>query len=361
MNLVVNIKKKLKGFFLDIAFETDGDYLGILGASGSGKSMTLKCIAGIETPDEGRIVLNGKVLFDSDKKINLKPQDRNVGYLFQNYALFPHMTVEENIGIGLKLPPQERQQKINEMLESFHLKGLEKKYPHQISGGQQQRVALARCIAYKPDILMLDEPFSALDSHLKDQLQNSLLELLKLYDGEILMVSHSRDEVYRFCKKLIVVDQGKSILFGDTKEIFKQPKLRIAARLVGCKNISKCEVVSSHHIHVTDWDVTLETEKIVSQNIKYVGIRAHDFKMFDCNKVNDTTKIKDEKNIIECSIKRIVEDVFEYNIFFQNKQSNKKNDNIDILYKVNKEEWDNKKDKENLYLQIPENAILLLE
>lgn len=102
MSLFVDIKKKLKGFSLEVSFETNGDYLGILGASGSGKSMTLKCIAGIETPDEGIIVLNGKVLFDSKKNINLKPQERNVGYLFQNYALFPNMTVEENISIGLK-------------------------------------------------------------------------------------------------------------------------------------------------------------------------------------------------------------------------------------------------------------------
>ena len=121
MSLAVDIKKKLKGFSLDVAFRTEGEYLGILGASGSGKSLTLKCIAGIETPDEGCIVLNGKVLYDSEKKINLKPQERNIGYLFQNYALFPHMTVEENIGMGLRLPEKEKKQKVNEMIVSFHL------------------------------------------------------------------------------------------------------------------------------------------------------------------------------------------------------------------------------------------------
>ena len=244
MSLYIEIKKKFKGFNLNVTFETNGEYLGILGASGSGKSMTLKCIAGIEAPDEGLIVLNGKVLFDSKEKINLKPQDRNIGYLFQNYALFPNMTVDENICSGLKMSKKEKVKKVEEMIKSFHLQGLEKKYPNQLSGGQQQRVSLARCIAYNPDVLLLDEPFSALDTHLKDQLQTEVLELLKLYDGEVLMVTHSRDEAYRFCKNIVIIEEGKSVLLGDTKEIFKQPKLLSVARLTGCKNISKCEVLS---------------------------------------------------------------------------------------------------------------------
>ena len=354
MSLVVDIKKKLKGFTLDVSFRTDGEYLGILGASGSGKSLTLKCIAGIETPDEGCIVLNGKVLYDSEKKINLKPQERNIGYLFQNYALFPHMTVEENIGMGLRLPEKEKKQKVNEMIVSFHLQGLEKKYPNKISGGQQQRVALARCIVYKPDILMLDEPFSALDSHLREQLQDGVLELLKLYEGEVLMVTHSRGEVYSFCSRLVVLDNGRSILHGDTKDIFRQPKLYGAARLTGCKNISKCEVLSPKNVYAADWDVILETEQKVPQQVKYVGIRAHDLQITDAGQAK-------EKNVMECRINRIVEDVFEYNVFFENRKSNSENDNGEILYKADKQEWDNIRDKDNLYLRFPESAILLLE
>lgn len=355
MSLAVDIKKKLKEFSLEISFKTDGDYLGILGASGSGKSMTLKCIAGIETPDEGRIVLNGKVLFDSEKKINLKPQERNVGLLFQNYALFPHMTVEENIGIGLLLSKKEKEHKIKAIIESFHLQGLEKKYPNQISGGQQQRAALARCMVYKPNVLMLDEPFSALDSHLKDQLQDEVLELLKLYDGEVLIVSHSRDEIYRLSKKLIIVDKGSSVLLGDTKEIFKQPKLHTVARLMGCKNISKCKVLSSHRVYAVDWNITLETDRIVPEKTQYIGILAQDFQIVDADKA------KKEKNVIECTINKIVEDIFEYNVFLGNKESKKKSGNAEILYKVIKDKWDKRKDKENLYLKIPESSILLLE
>lgn len=355
MSLFVDIKKKLKGFSLEVSFETNGDYLGILGASGSGKSMTLKCIAGIETPDEGQIVLNGKVLFDSKKNINLKPQERNVGYLFQNYALFPNMTVEENIGIGLKLSKLEKNEKVAEIIKSFHLQGLEKKYPRQLSGGQQQRVAMARCIIYKPDILMLDEPFSALDSYLKEKLQTEVLELLKYYNGEVLMVTHSRDEVYKFCKNISLIEKGKSILLGDTKNIFRNPKVKEAAILTGCKNISKCKIISKNKIYAIDWDTILEVDSIVDKNINYLGIRAHDFKISNNNEINDNA------NIIECKIHKIVEEVFEYSIIFENNNSNLKTSNNTILYKIKKEEWDNRNNKDKLFLKIPKESILLLE
>lgn len=345
MGLLVDIKKKVKGFTLDVSFETEVDYLGILGASGCGKSMTLKCIAGIETPDKGRIVLNGKVLFDSEKKINLKPQQRNVGFLFQNYALFPHMTVQENIELGLSCSPKEKQHIVEEVVRSFQLEGLEKKYPNQLSGGQQQRVALARSIVYKPDVLLLDEPFSALDSHLKDQLQNEVLELLKLYDGEVLMVTHSRDEAYRMCKNLIIINNGKTVLQGETRGIFRQPRLLEAARLTGCKNISGCEVLSPHSICALEWGVVLETEREAPPDTRYVGIRAHELKMVDA------AAAETEKNIVKCQIDKIVEDVFEYNVFLKNS----------ILFKVKKEEWDSREDKEDLYLKVPEDSILLLE
>lgn len=359
MSLLVDIKKKLKGFSLDVSFSIDGEYLGILGPSGSGKSMTLKCIAGVETPDEGCIVLNGRVLFDSEKKINLKPQDRNIGYLFQDYALFPHMTVEENIGMGLRLPRKEKEQKVEEMINFFRLHGLKSKYPSQISGGQQQRVALARCIVYKPDVLMLDEPFSALDSHLKDQIQIEMLELLKLYEGEVLMVSHNRDEIYRFCKKLVVMDHGKSILFGETKDIFRQPRLHAAARIVGCKNISRCEIISPYFVRAIDWGFILKTGKPVPKNTKYLGVQTNGFHLFDG--LFDDSVIKDQNNLIKCKIEKIVEGELEYNIYFRNKEFEEDNDNSVLLYKVRKEQWNSRRDQENLYLQIPEHAILFLE
>ena len=192
--LTVDIKKKLDNFILDVQFETDREILALLGASGCGKSMTLKCIAGIAKPDEGRIVLNGRVLFDSDKGINLSPQKRRVGYLFQQYALFPNMTVEKNIAAGCMEKNRERKKAlVSEKIEKMHLSGLEHKYPSQLSGGQQQRVALARILINDPELLLLDEPFSALDSFLKWQLEMELSDDLKEFGRGALFVSHSKD------------------------------------------------------------------------------------------------------------------------------------------------------------------------
>lgn len=239
MAINVQVRKKLDSFLLDISFESKSKRIGILGASGCGKSMTLKSIAGIETPDEGRIEVEGRTLFDRERKVNLKPQKRNVGYLFQNYALFPTMNVEKNIAAGLKGSRQGSETRVRQMIEKFRLQGLEKRLPGQLSGGQQQRVALARIMAYEPDVILLDEPFSALDMYLKDQLQQELIQMLEDYEGTVIMVSHNRDEVYRFSQDLLIIDQGRIAAAGETKEIFRNPVSREAARLTGCKNFSR--------------------------------------------------------------------------------------------------------------------------
>ena len=192
-SLKVNVQKELKEFDLDVNFELKKGCLGILGPSGCGKSMTLKSIAGIVDPDKGVVSLNADeetIYFDSNKKINLKPQKRNVGYLFQNYALFPNMTVEENVACGLSKDDDKKI--VSDMIKRFHLEGLEKRYPRQLSGGQQQRVALARILAYGPDVILLDEPFSAMDTFLKEQLRIELANLLKGFNGFSIMVTHNR-------------------------------------------------------------------------------------------------------------------------------------------------------------------------
>ncbi len=183
MSLEVRIRKKFKGFFLDVDFVQEGGCMGILGASGCGKSMTLKCIAGIETPDEGRICLDGEILFDSKKKINKRPQDRNVGFLFQNYALFPTMTVEENIACGIR-ERKKRKEIVREQIGRFRLEGLEDHRPAQLSGGQQQRVALARMLAGSPRLILLDEPFSALDTFLRDQMHQEMKKIIRDFPGK---------------------------------------------------------------------------------------------------------------------------------------------------------------------------------
>ena len=206
MSLYVDIEKRLGAFRLQSKFEVADETLALLGASGCGKSMTLKCIAGIVTPDRGRIVLNGRVLFDSEKSIDLTPQQRRVGYLFQQYALFPNMTVEQNILCGIREGRRsEKRALAAEKIRMFRLEGLEKKHPAQLSGGQQQRVALARILCSEPQAILLDEPFSALDSYLKWNLELELSDLLAGFRGPILWVSHDLGECCRNCQKVCVM------------------------------------------------------------------------------------------------------------------------------------------------------------
>ena len=308
-SLKVNIQKELKEFDLEVDFELKNGCLGILGASGCGKSMTLKSIAGIETPDEGNISIvtdEKTTFFDSNKKINLKPQIRNVGYLFQNYALFPNMTVEENVAVGLSKNHDEK--RVKEMIKRFHLEGLEKRYPRQLSGGQQQRVALARILAYGPDVILLDEPFSALDTFLKEQLRVELVNLLKDFDGFSILVTHDRDEVFQFCDELLILDKGKIIAKGDTHDIFENPKKVQVARLTGCKNISKIEVIDDYHLKSLEWNLVFEVGEKISSDITHIGIRAHDFSPVESDGVN----------VMSTSNSTVVELPFEWEITLEN-------------------------------------------
>lgn len=277
MAIEVRIKKKLGNFQLDIDFKTEENRIGILGASGCGKSMTLKCIAGIETPDEGRIIVDGTLLYDSAKKISLKPQKRHIGYLFQNYALFPTMTVEENIAAGLQGGKEEKRRRVVEMMEKFQLLGLGKQLPGELSGGQQQRVALARIMAYEPEVILLDEPFSALDDFLKDRLAQEMLDLLKDYRGTVVLVSHSRDEIYRFTRELLTMADGMQISYGGTREIFANPGRKETARLTGCKNIAEAKRIDGRHLEVPEWGITLCLNENIPEKVAFVGVRAHEF------------------------------------------------------------------------------------
>ncbi len=274
--LVVDIQKQLRGFSLETSFTTESDTLGLLGASGAGKSMLLRCIAGLETPSCGRIVLNGQVLFDSKKGINLPCRDRHIGFLFQNYALFPHLNVSQNIGFGLQhLPKLERTRRVNEQITRVQLSGLENRYPQQLSGGQQQRVALARALAIQPEAILLDEPFSALDTHLRSQLEKQLIETLSTYQGVSLFVTHNLEEAYRVCKNLLVLSEGKISARGSKENIFECPHTVSVAQLTGCKNFSRAQVVSPQTVEAADWGCTLRTIEPIPSQLAYVGIRAH--------------------------------------------------------------------------------------
>ena len=275
MAITVDIEKNFKGFHLKTAFSSSTSATGILGASGSGKSMTLRCIAGIEKPDRGKIVINGRTVFDSAQKINLKPQERRIGYLFQNYALFPTMSVRENIGCGYRGEKAEKEKRIEDFIERYHLEGLENRLPSQLSGGQQQRVALARMMIGDPEAILLDEPFSALDGYLKDVLQKDMKEFLNQYQGDMLMVTHSRDEAFRFCNELMLLQEGRTLTFGNTRQLFEQPRLVEAARLTGCKNNSRIKKLGDYQVFAVDWGVTLRTSHKVEDDMTHIAIRGH--------------------------------------------------------------------------------------
>ena len=328
MAIEVRIHREFDDFKLDVQFRSESRRIGILGASGCGKSLTLKSIAGIERPETGKIESAGKVFFDSAKKIWMPPQERNVGYLFQNYALFPTMTVEKNIGIALRCGKKEKEKKVRDMIERFSLQGLEKKLPGQLSGGQQQRTALARIMIYEPDMILLDEPFSALDSYLKEQTQRECLELLQDYPGTVILVSHSRDEIYRFSEEVLVMDGGKAVIQKTVKELFEHPQKVAAAKLTGCKNIEEIVWKDGKHLYVPEWDMVIPAGMGNVGGAQAIGIRAHEF---------TTERTESDGELVFPVYKpEVKEDLFEYHVQFFTSERAK----TPVVWKVSKKLWD---------------------
>ncbi|MGE4353926.1 MAG: sulfate/molybdate ABC transporter ATP-binding protein [Oscillospiraceae bacterium] len=271
MKLSVNIQKTLGKFQLDVAFEADGGVLALLGASGCGKTMTLKCIAGIEKPDSGFIRLGDKTLFDSEKGINLPPQKREVGYLFQDYALFPNMTVFRNISAGaMHLTRRDRDCAAKEIISSYGLSGLENLRPHQLSGGQKQRVALARILVGAPSLLLLDEPFTALDSALRWQMELELKSALSGFEGPAVFVSHNREEVYRICDNVCVITSGKSGRRRGKQELFDAPDTLSEFLLTGRRNYSPLSIGADGKLIASDWNLPVELP--YTGSYPYVGL-----------------------------------------------------------------------------------------
>lgn len=285
MSLSVDIRKRLGAFSLDASFTSDDatETLALLGASGSGKSVALKCIAGTERPDEGRIVLNDRVLFDSAAGVDVSVRERRVGYLFQSYALFPTMTVEQNVVAGVRSGSRaERLARAHEQIRAFRLDGLERLRPAQLSGGQQQRCALARIMANGPELLLLDEPFSALDGYLRWQLELELADTLRAFPGGVVFVTHSRDEVYRMCDRVCVLTNGHSGRTVSTRELFDAPATLAEAVMSGCKNVSAATPVGDHALSCADWGVTLACEREAAGS-DHAGIRAHDLRLVEAD------------------------------------------------------------------------------
>ena len=242
MAVKVNIEKNFRDFSLKVDFEGSSAAIGLLGASGSGKSMTLRCIAGIETPDKGRIVINGKTVFDSEKGINLKPQKRRIGYLFQNYALFRYMTVYDNVAFGLKVQKVDKKTidtRVRELVKLVGLEGLEKRYPSQLSGGQRQRVAFARALAPNPQVLLLDEPFAAIDAKIRQELRSWLKEMIEKLGITSIFVTHDQDEAIEVADEIIITNAGRIEQKGTPVEVYRNPETAFTASFFGQPSILK--------------------------------------------------------------------------------------------------------------------------
>ena len=302
MSLSMNVRKDFGSFTLEVQLEAGHETLALLGASGCGKSMTLRCIAGIVTPDEGKIVVDGVTLFDSAAHINLPPQKRQVGLLFQNYALFPNFTVEQNLLAAVRHLPdrREREKHLQHALDRFYLTGLENRHPSELSGGQQQRVALARVLMAQPRILMLDEPLSALDAHLRWEVEQEMLSVLDTFPGTALLVSHDRDQIYRIADRIAVYHNGHVEVTDEKWALFKDPRTLTAARLTGCKNVAEASRLADGSVSIPAWGLTLQGAD--DRAVGHVGVRAHDFAPVS----------QPGENTFPFEVIRTIEDTFSY-------------------------------------------------
>ncbi|MFZ0735885.1 MAG: sulfate/molybdate ABC transporter ATP-binding protein [Candidatus Acidiferrales bacterium] len=341
MALEVQIEKRLASYTLNVAFTTGTLPLAILGPSGAGKTMTLRCIAGLERPDRGRIVLNGRVLFDSANDVDVPSRDRRIGMLFQNYALFPHMSVAQNIVFGLdSLSREERAACVKQQLASLELDGLENRLPRELSGGEQQRVALARALAVKPDALLLDEPLSALDTHLRSQVERQLLEALERFRGATLFVTHNIEEAYRVGSDMLVLSKGQTAAYGAKDDIFRHPPSLVVARLTGCKNISRAWPVSGGTIEAADWGCQLRVSQRIPQALMHAGIRAHHIAFLESG--DDAAAAE---NVFPCWLVRASETPFRITLYLKLHSAPQPGDEPHLQAEIFKEKWVRFKDK----------------
>ena len=332
MKLTVDIEKKLGNFHLRSRFTVDGERFALLGASGCGKSMTLKCIAGIEKPDHGRIVLGERVLFDSEKRVDLPARKRRVGYLFQDYALFPNMTVRGNL-----LSVTKEREYAEELIRRFGLSEVADQLPSQLSGGQSQRTALARMLSTRPEVILLDEPFSALDNYLHTRMEREILDLLEDFPGVSILVTHDRNEAYRLADRIGVMDSGSLVEVQERKAFFDHPLTVAAARLTGCKNISRLERREDGRLFAVDWGIPVRTDE--REAVDSVGYRAHFF-LFE----EEGAGLTDEENVLDCELQRVIEDTFSMVICFRQKGNPVEAPDSLLTWIVDREKWEKVRD-----------------
>jgi len=286
--LAVRVQKRYaseRDFALDVDFSIPSGFTILFGASGSGKTTLLDCIAGLTTPDSGFISVGSQKLFDAQACVSVPISERNVGYVFQDLALFPHLTVQQNVAYGLnRCSRLDRDGRVASILDAFHVRGLSVRKPNEISGGERQRIALARSLVTEPCILLLDEPLAALDGPTKARILDDLRDWNREHGIPILYVTHSREEVFALGERVLVLDRGSLVAQGSPHQVMSAPRQETVAQLAGFENIFDATLAEAHEERGTmtcklaTGNVELETPLIRTQSgsALRIGIRAGD-------------------------------------------------------------------------------------
>jgi molybdate transport system ATP-binding protein len=325
MTIEVDIEKKFyrrknrkkKGerpsFSMQCSFDTGSEFSVMFGCSGSGKTTAIRCIAGLENPDAGTIKINDTLYFDSRKKVNLPPQKRRIGYMFQENALFPHMNVRQNIDFGLKgLSSMDKAARLDEMLSLVGIEELEFAYPDELSGGQKQKVALARALAPNPDVLLLDEPFSSLDTVVRLKLRKELQTIQKKLGIPVIFITHDPVEAFTMADRMVVFDNGRVQQMGSSEDVFYHPKSRYVAELVGFSNLFDDAVVEGHgqkdectFLWSLGTEITAPYIRRMAGDRVSWGIRPENIELVDNESVN-TIRKEERKNLLDGVIRNVV-------------------------------------------------------
>ena len=284
-------------------------------------------------------------------------RERRVGMLFQHYALFPHRTLGENIAFGLSaLPRDERLRRVADLLTRTHISGLENRYPQEVSGGEQQRAALARALAIEPEALLLDEPLSALDTHLRSQMEVQLQETFATFRRPTLLVTHNIEEAYRLGEQMMVLSRGRIAAFGPKEAIFRSPPNLEVARLTGCKNFSRARAISANTIEALDWNCTLQVAQAIDRPPAYVGIRAHQIEF-----IGPSHAAAVNQNVFPCWVANSSETPFRMTLFLSLHGPNRPSGEHYLQAEVFKEKWEGFRNREEpLQVRLPPEALFLL-
>ncbi|MGH9448568.1 MAG: sulfate/molybdate ABC transporter ATP-binding protein, partial [Terriglobia bacterium] len=302
----------------------------------------------------GKIEINGRTLLDSTRDVDLPPQKRRTGILLQDYALFPHMTVAENVGFGLRRRPRKEARRIVQaQIALVQLQGLEERYPRELSGGQQQRVALARALATGPDALLLDEPLSALDVPLRAEMEALLVDTLASYAGAAFYVTHNLEEAYRIAEEIVVISGGKQVAFGSREEIFRHPPNFMVAKLTGCKNFSRARPLSGTSIEAVDWGCTLRVCEPLPQDLGFAGIRAHHLRF---------APERGQVNTFPCTLVQTIEGPFRMTLYLQLLTPDAPSRHHHLQAEITKENWETLRGRGLPWLvQLDPGRIMLLK